>query len=131
VAQVIRDLTEQARSANVDETLKEAGRAIEAHRLGLALNAFRRAADLSVGSERLRRRVFDRFAGWRRYCNQHRLALGGVHAATGGGLNVGWQALAQIWQPTERELCEEYIRSVLAEASRSDRWRICRGFEGV
>jgi hypothetical protein len=117
---VSSDLTEHARSANVDQLLKEAGRALEARRLGMALNAFRRAADASLGSEGLRRRVFDRL-------------LDGAGAVTGAdwrlaesmlslaeGLNTNWRAPAQIWQPIERELSEEYIRSVLADGVRSE-----------
>ena len=36
------------------------------------------------------------------------------------GLDAHWRAPAQIWQPIERELCEEYVRNVLADVSRSE-----------
>ena len=114
------DLSEHARSAQVDQLLTEAKKALEIGRSGLALNAFRRAADLSLGSEELRRRVFDKLlygaviatgTDWRVAESMLRLAE---------GLNVNWRAPAEIWEPIERELCEEYIRNVLADVNRSE-----------
>ena len=109
-----------ARSANVDRLLTQAAKAIESRRLGLAFHAYRQAADLSIGSEVLRRRVFDQLvdgAGtvtgddWRMAESLLRLAE---------GLHVGRHAPAEIWQPIERQLSEEYIRNVLADANRSE-----------
>ena len=34
--------------------------------------------------------------------------------------NINWRAPAEIWEPIERELCEEYIRNVLADVNRSE-----------
>jgi hypothetical protein len=120
VAQVGSDSDTGARSANVDRLLTQAAKAIESRRLGLAFHAYRQAADLSVGSEVLRRRVFDQLvdgAGtvtgddWRMAESLLRLAE---------GLHVGRHAPAEIWQPIERQLSEEYIRNVLADANRSE-----------
>ncbi len=109
-----------ARSASVDRLLTQAVKAIESRRLGLAFHAFRQAADFSIGSDVLRRRVFDQLvdgagivAGddWRMAESLLRLAE---------GLHVGRHAPAEIWQPIERQLSEEYIRNLLADANRSE-----------
>jgi hypothetical protein len=120
VAQVISDLTEHARSADVDQLLTEAGRALDARRLGLALNAFRRAAGASLGSENLRRRVFDKILDGAEAVTVADWRLAESMLSLAEGLDTHWRAPAQIWQPIERELCEEYVSNVLAEVSRSD-----------
>jgi hypothetical protein len=120
VAQVISDLTEPARSASVDQLLKEAGTALDAQRLGRALNAFRQAADASLGSEALRRRVFDRILDGAGAVTGTDWRLAESMLSLAEGLNVHWRAPAHIWQPIERELCEEYVRNVLADVSRSE-----------
>jgi hypothetical protein len=120
VAQVISDLTEHARSADVDQLLTEAGRALDARRLGFALNAFRRAADASLGSEDLRRRVFDKILDGAGAVTGTDWRLAESMLSLAEGLDVHWRAPAQIWQPIERELCEEYVRNVLADVSRPE-----------
>jgi len=117
---VISDLTEHARSADVDQLLTEAGRALDARRLGMALNAFRQAADASIGSEGLRRRVFDRLLDGAGSVTGTDWRLAESMLSLAEGLNTHWRAPAQIWQPIERELCEEYVTRVLAEVSRSE-----------
>ena len=120
MAQVISDLTEHARSADVDQLLTEAGRALDGRHLGLALNAFRRAAGASIGSEGLRRRVFDRLLDGAGSVTGTDWRLAESMLSLAEGLDTHWRAPAKIWQPIERELCEEYVRNVLADVSRSE-----------
>ncbi len=120
MAQVISDLTEHARSADVDQLLTEAERALDARRLGMALNAFRRAADVSLGSEGLRRRVFDKILDGAGAITGTDWRLAESMLSLAEGLDAHWRAPAHIWQPIERELCEEYVSNVLAEVSRSE-----------
>ena len=117
---MISDLTEHARSADVDQLLTEAGRALDGRHLGMALNAFRRAADASIGSEGLRRRVFDRLLDGAGSVTGTDWRLAESMLSLAEGLGTHWRAPAKIWQPIERELCEEYVKSVLAEVSRSE-----------
>ena len=114
---MISEPTEFARSTHVDQLLTEARTALEARRLGAALNAFRRAADAGRTSEGLRRRVFDGLVegahtvtgtDWRLAESMLRLAE---------GLDVRLRAPDQIWQPIQRELCEEYVQNVLGDIS--------------
>ncbi len=114
------DLTEHARSAQVDQLLTEAKRALEMRRSGLALNAFRRATDLSLGSEELRRRVFDKLLYGAVIVTGTDWRVAESMLSLAEGLNVNWRAPAEIWEPIERELCEEYIRNVLADVNRSE-----------
>ncbi len=117
---MISDLTEHAKSADVDQLLTEAGRALDAQRLGLALNTFRRAAEASLGSEDLRRRVFDKILDGAGAVTGTDWRLAESMLSLAEGLDAHWRAPAQIWQPIERELCEEYVRNVLADVSRSE-----------
>jgi hypothetical protein len=106
VAQVISDLTEPGRSADVDQLLTEAGRALDVRRFGLALNAFRRAADASLGSESLRCRVFDRLLDGAGAVTGTDWRLAKSMLSLAEGFDAHWRAPAQIWQPIERELRE-------------------------
>jgi len=86
----------------------------------MALNAFRRAADASIGSEGLRRRVFDRLLDGAGSVTGTDWRLAESMLSLAEGLDTHWRAPAQIWQPIERQLCEEYVTSVLADVSRSE-----------
>jgi hypothetical protein len=124
------DLSEHARSAQVDQLLTEAKRALEMRRSGLALNAFLRATDLSLGSEELRRRVFDKLLYGAVIVTGTDWRVAESMLSLAEGLNVNWRAPTEIWEPIERELCEEYIRNVLADVNRSEPIENLAGFRG-
>lgn len=109
-----------ARSASVDRLLTQAAKAIESRRLGLAFHAFRQAADFSVGSDVLRRRVFDQLVDGAGIVADDDFRMAESLLRLAEGLHVGRHAPAEIWQPIERQLSEEHIRNLLAEANRSE-----------